>query len=94
MYDRIKQWEGFSFQVSKHIIQYTLPQYGDSEGTEQIEEFSVEDCFQHMTKYINRRKASVRGNKERLRDLLKIAHYANFAYDKLKEELSLEDVYE
>jgi len=29
-----------------------------------------------------------------LRDMLKVAHYAQFAYDKLKSELGENDVYE
>ena len=35
----------------------------------------------------------MRGTKEQLRDLLKVAHYAQFAYDKLRAELGESDVY-
>jgi hypothetical protein len=78
--------------VYRHIKEYTIPQYGDMAGSEQINEFTVEDCFKNMMRYINRRNSNTRGNKEKLRDIIKIAHYANFAYDKLSRELG-EDIY-
>ena len=93
MYDREKQWTEFSEQVHKHIVEYTLVQYGNPAGNEQVDEFTVEDCFKNMMRYINRRQVSVRGNKERLRDVIKIAHYANLIYDKIKAELGEADVY-
>lgn len=92
-YNRMYQWELFSDQVKKHIEYYTLPQYGNPSGNEQIDTFTIEDCFQNMLRYINRRHALVRGKKEALRDVIKIAHYANFIYDKMKKELEEEDVY-
>jgi hypothetical protein len=92
-YNRVEQWTKFSDQVHTHIWDYTLEQYGSTEGTEQIDNFTIEDCYQNMMRYINRRKSNTRGNKERLRDVIKIAHYASFIYDKLKEELGEEDVY-
>lgn len=92
-YNRMTHWSDFSNQVFEHIIHYTLPQYGDQMGNEQIDSFTTDDCFQSMLRYINRRKANVRGDKERLRDLIKISHYAQLAYDKLKAELGMEDVY-
>ena len=93
MYDRLIQWSEFSQQVELHIEQYTLPQYGNEGGQEQVEGFTVEDCFQCMSRYINRRHARVRGNVEALRDLIKIAHYAQFGYQKLRAELGEPDVY-
>ena len=93
MYDRLTEWEAFVVQVERHIVEYTLPQYGNDDGDEQVEGFSVEDCFVNMIRYINRRNANVRGDRERLRDLLKIAHYASFAYQKLRDGLELGDVY-
>jgi hypothetical protein len=93
MYSRIGQWKQFSHQVVLHIIQYTLPQYGNPAGDEQVDDFTFEDCMKNIERYVNRRKANTRGNKERLRDLIKIAHYAGFAYDKLKAGLEEEDVY-
>lgn len=93
-YDRLTQWHDFDWQVRQHILEYTLPQYGSHEGAEQVDGFTIEDCFVAMQRYINRRHANVRGDVERLRDLVKIAHYAQFAYDKLKRQLAAEDVYD
>ena len=93
MYDRLKQWLDFNEQMRRHILGYTLAQYGNPDGNEQVDSFSVEDCWKEMQRYYNRRHANVRGNQERLRDLIKIAHYAQFAYDKLRAELGESDVY-
>jgi hypothetical protein len=93
-YDRNTQWRRFSHQVDLHIDQYTKPQYNNLEGNEQVEEFTVEDCYTNLLRYVNRRRAMTRGPKEKLRDVLKIAHYASFIYDKLKDELNEEDIYE
>lgn len=92
-YDRLAEWEKFSDQIRRHIVQYTLVQYGNPEGNEQVEDFSVEDCFKCIERYFNRRNANVRGDIERLRDLLKIAHYAQFGYGKLRNLLGIGDVY-
>jgi len=93
MYDRVEQWRAFSKQVELHIQQYTLEQYGNQEGNEQVDSFSIEDCFKNMERYFNRRNSMMRGPIEKLRDTLKIAHYASFIYDKLKDELKEDDVY-
>ena len=93
MYDRLKQWNSFDYQVYNHIKEYTLEQYGSDEGTEQVDSFTIEDCWKNMQRYYNRRKSNTRGNKEKLRDVIKVAHYAQFIYDKLKKELKEEDVY-
>lgn len=92
-YSRLVEWEKFSDQIRRHIVQYTTVQYGNKEGHEQVDEFSVEDCFKCIERYFNRRNANVRGDVERLRDLLKIAHYAQFGYGKLRNLLGIGDVY-
>jgi hypothetical protein len=92
-YPRLAQWSKFNHQMNSHIIDYTLEQYGNPEGDEQVDSFTVDDCWQNIQRYYNRRNASVRGNREKLRDLIKVAHYAQLAYDKLKVELGEEDVY-
>jgi hypothetical protein len=93
IYDRVEQWDHFSEQVARHIVEYTLPQYGNPGGNEQVDAFSERDIQQNLFRYVNRMGVGVRGPVERLRDLLKIAHYASFAYDKLRAELGMEDVY-
>ena len=85
-YNRVEQWRAFSKLVEEHITDYTLRQYGNSEGNEQVDNFTVEDCWENINRYYNRRKSAVRGEKERLRDPLKVAHYAQFIHDKLMGE--------
>jgi len=94
MYDRLTQWDQFDQQLRRHILRYTLAQYGNPEGNEQVDSFTVEDCWREIQRYYNRRRSSVRGPVEQLRDLLKVAHYAQFAYDKLRAELGENNVYQ
>ena len=91
--NRRDDWEKFDQLVRTHIVYYTEEQYGNPEGNEQIDSFTIEDCWQNMQRYYNRRKSNTRGNKEKLRDLIKVAHYAQLTYDKLKKELNEGDVY-
>jgi len=92
--DRIGDWLAFSCQVRKHITQYTIPQYQNPDAkTDQIGAWTADECITAIKRYTNRFGKNLRGNKEALRDMLKIAHYASFAYEKLKEELGEEDVY-
>lgn len=35
--DRIKQWDSFDEQVRRHITQYTIVQYGNPDGDEQVD---------------------------------------------------------
>jgi len=93
LYNRLDHWNKFQDQVTKHIEQYTLKQYGSEEGAEQVDSFTTEDCWTNMQRYYNRRNFNARGNKEKLRDVIKVAHYAQFIYDKLKLELGEENVY-
>ena len=93
MYDRITQWRKFSEQMERHIVAYTLDQYGNKEGNEQVDTFTVEDIWVNVNRYYNRRKSMARGPKEKLRDAIKVAHYMSFLYDKLKDELGEPDVY-
>lgn len=93
MYERLKQWIDFERQMHLHIQTYTREQYGNPEGQEQVDGFTVADCWTNMERYFNRRRANTRGNVEKLRDLIKLAHYAQLAYDKLKVELGEPDVY-
>ena len=92
-YDRLSQWKKFSKQVEAHILEYTLPQYGNQEGDEQVDEFTAEDCWKNIDRYKNRRKSCTRGEVEQLRDVIKIAHYAQFIFDKMCEERKVGGVY-
>jgi len=91
--DRINDWKRFSRKVLAHVKGYTIPQYETKEGDDQVERFTSRDCVQNIKRYINRFDTNVRGESETLRDLLKVAHYSQFAYDKFKAEHNLEDVY-
>lgn len=93
MYDRIKEWRKFDEQVEKHIEQYTKVQYGDAAGEEQIEQMTVEGIKVKLDYYIKRMGKGARGPKEELRDMLKIAHFAQFAYDKIRAATGEPDVY-
>ena len=93
MYDRLTHWNRFDEQMQRHILKYTLAQYGNPDGNEQVDSFSVEDCWKEIQRYYNRRNSSARGHKESLRDLLKVAHYAQIIHQKLQEQLGLPDLY-
>lgn len=94
MYNKMAQWTKFNAQVKAHIEQYTLKQYGNPDGDEPVDSFTPEDCWTNIQRYYNRRNSNVRGDKEKLRDLIKVAHYAQIIYDKLKEELNKGDIYQ
>lgn len=94
MMDRLGEWMKFSFQVSKHILKYCIPQYADD--NEEMDEagcWTSAQCIESIRRYVKRFGKNARGPKEALRDMLKIAHYACIAYFKLREELKEPDVY-
>ena len=94
-FDRINDWKMFSEQMEQHITQYATPQYFNADTqTDQVGAWDSSTCIENMRRYINRAGKNLRGPKEALRDMLKIAHYAQFAYDKLKDELGEGDVYD
>jgi hypothetical protein len=82
-YDRLREWRSFSMLVELHITNYTLKQYGNPSGNEQIDSFTPEQIKSQLERYVNRIGKGARGPVEALRDCLKIAHYAQFLYDKL-----------
>jgi hypothetical protein len=90
---RQDEWDEFSDQMSKHFLQYVIPQYGDNEGNEEAKSYDAADCLHHVKRYAGRAKARVRGDKEALRDCIKIGHYAAMLYKRMKEELNEPDVY-
>ncbi len=92
--DRVKDWEKFNTQIEAHIINYTIPQYRNEDTkTDQVGAWTSQDCINAIQRYVNRYGKNIRGKKEALRDMLKIAHYAQFSYDKLKTEMNEPDVY-
>lgn len=71
----------FASKVLAHVEHYTVPQYGDAPD-DPISEWTAEDCVRAIQKRTNRFKRQAREGQDKL-DLLKIAHEACVAYNKL-----------
>jgi len=84
MSSRALDWESFSRKVDKHIVEYTIPQYGDK-GDDQADGYTVEDFVKQIKKYATRSGKNSRPGQEEL-DLIKIAHYAQMAHTLIGEE--------
>lgn len=78
------EWNVFAEKVLTHIDTYAVPQYGDK-GDDQIENWNIDACLLAIKKYTNRSCRNIREGQDQL-DMLKVAHYACFIYNKLKEE--------
>jgi hypothetical protein len=74
-------WLIFAAIVLRHVEGYTVPQYGD-EGEDQVSEWTAADCVTAIRKYAARFGRNTRDGQDRL-DLLKIAHFASMAAEKL-----------
>lgn len=81
---RTKDWDEFAAKVADHIENYTVPQYGDAPN-DNVESWSAQDCIAQVQKYAARFGANQRAGQEEL-DLMKIAHYAQLAAGKMKQE--------
>lgn len=81
---RTKDWNEFATKVADHIENYTVPQYGDAPN-DNVEAWSAQDCRTQIKKYAARFGNNQRAGQEEL-DLMKIAHYAQLAHDKLKQQ--------
>jgi hypothetical protein len=75
----------FVFKLMRHVEGYSVTQYGDAPN-DQVSSWSADQCVNQIGKYCARWNSNARGNAEKLRDLLKIAHYAAIAYWKFVEE--------
>lgn len=78
------EWLAFAIEVLRHIENYTVPQYGDAPD-DQIHSWTDAQCVAQIGKYAARFGRNARYNQEKL-DLLKIAHYACLAFNKLEKE--------
>jgi hypothetical protein len=76
-------WASFATDVLNHIENYTVKQYGDRPD-DQASNWSIEFIEEQLKKYTNRFGKNARSGEE-LRDLLKIAHYAQILYYKRRE---------
>lgn len=82
---RGNHWRLFANKVLEHIETYTVPQYGDAPN-DLVEQFDVNYCVQQVMRYAARWNSNARGAGEQFRDLVKIAHYAQLAYQKLLDK--------
>jgi hypothetical protein len=80
MTKREQQWKEFSDAIAKHLREYTVPQYGDV-GEDEISKYSVEDCVKQVEKYAKRYGSNARQGQQEL-DFMKMAHYAQCAWEK------------
>lgn len=77
-------WLSFSDSVVNHIENYVIPQYGDK-GKDPYSENELIEFLKQIDKYTKR---NINGNKRdgQLKlDLLKIAHCAQMAFEKLDD---------
>jgi hypothetical protein len=81
---RTKDWNEFATKVADHIENYTVPQYGDAPN-DNVESWSAQDCIAQVQKYAARFGTNQRAGQEEL-DLMKVAHYAQLAHDKLNKK--------
>lgn len=80
---RLHEWYNFADNVSEHINNYTIPQYGDYPND--LLTSTSNECIVHdMKRYLNRFGKGQRGCKEAMRDMLKIAQYAGVLYNRLQ----------
>ena len=76
-------WIDFQYTVLDHIENYAVPQYGP-DITENSDVQGAEDCRKYIAKYLRRAGSERRGRIEELRDLVKIAHFAQMAFDMME----------
>ena len=81
---RSTEWAQFATVVRAHVIEYTVPQYGDMPD-DNISTWTPEEVIRSIGKRAARFGKNQRENQDEL-DLLKIAHEACIAYYKLKEK--------
>jgi len=79
--NRGNDWTDFSMKVLKHVEEYTVPQYGDAPN-DQVENWTPQECMRAIGKYAARHGRNARKGQESV-DCLKIAHFAQMAYDKM-----------
>ena len=86
--ERAMNWLVFSDKVVDHIDNYTVRQYGDYPN-DQLASWTPEQCLEAIQRYLNRnlKGTNARGDQELLRDMIKIAHYANVAFEKFQERI-------
>ena len=84
MSKRGEQWKVFSEKVLKHIDEYTVPQYGDRDG-DSVSKWDSKETLTNISRYVKRFGQNSRPDQDLL-DMVKMAHYACLAHDKMKRE--------
>lgn len=83
--NRGQEWREFAGFVGNHIETYTVPQYGDAPN-DQITEWTSDQCAKQIAKYVARFGRNSRDEQDLL-DMVKIAHHACLAYNKMRAGL-------
>lgn len=89
--ERGKEWVEFSEKALNHIESYTVPRYGDADE-DNARDYTAHYCVDQAKKYATRFGDQSRGD-ERANDLIKIAHYACLAFNKLDEVVKVKSGY-
>ena len=85
MFNREKEWVDFAEQVRKHVVEYTIKQYGDGPN-DNVAEWTTEDCIKQIGRYLKRIGVqNSRGHDDNVLCFLKIAHYACLAHSKIQD---------
>ncbi len=80
---RGQEWLTFAEEVLTHTEVYTVPQYGDLPD-DQASKWTAQDCITAILKYGARFGTNSRSGQGKL-DIVKIAHYACLAHNKLED---------
>ena len=84
MSKRGEQWKEFSLKVLKHIEEYTVPQYGDRDN-DSVSLWDSKETLTNISRYVKRFGQNSRPYQDLL-DMVKMAHYACLAHDKMERE--------
>lgn len=82
---RLAEWDKFGLDTRCHILDYTIPQYGDMPD-DPITDWTSRDIQLHLKRYVSRISSNARGHTEAIRDTHKIAHLACILRSKLEAE--------
>lgn len=81
---KCQDWLSFAAEVSHHIEEYAVKQYGDK-GDDLCTEYSAEECLRQAKKYIERYGKNAREGQQGL-DFFKAAHFIQMGYEKYMEK--------
>lgn len=78
---RLLMWYAVADMVADHIDTYTVAQYKDYPN-DQLTDWSTDEIWTQVQKYLNRRDSNARGEEEALRDIMKMIHYLSVIFTK------------